>query len=101
MLRPRYVRDETTRRSRGEASSIAIMLARRYVSRPVPLFIAVPVAAVAGMAVSGALAVVVAVLFGALGDQLAPDVYPGGSGARKRARRRRQCSRVPALLAPV
>ena len=69
----------------------SVLLARPYVSRPVTLFIAVPVAAVAGMAVLGALALVVAVLSGALGDQLAPGVYPGGGrGGRKRARRRRQ-----------
>jgi hypothetical protein len=68
----------------------SVLLARPYVSRSVTLLIAVPVAAVAGMAVLGALALVVAVLFGALGDQLAPGVYPGGGGGRKRARRRRQ-----------
>jgi hypothetical protein len=43
---------------------------------------------VAGMAVPGALAVVVAVPSGALGDQLAPGVYPCGGGGRNRARRR-------------
>lgn len=68
----------------------SVLLAWPYVSRSVTLFIAVPVAAVAGMAVLGALALAVAVLFGALGDQLAPGVYPGGGGGRKRARRRRQ-----------
>jgi len=68
----------------------SVLLARPHVSRPVTLFIAVPVAAVAGMAVLGVLALVVAVLLSALGDQLVPDIDLGGSGGRKRARRRRQ-----------
>jgi uncharacterized membrane protein len=70
----------------------SVLLARPYVSRPVTLFIAVPVAAVAGMVVLGALALVVAVLLSALGNQLVPDVDlgGGGGGGRKRARRRRQ-----------
>jgi hypothetical protein len=69
----------------------SVLLARPHVPRSVTLFIAVPVAAVAGMAVLGALALVVGVLFGALGDRLASGVYPGGGrGGRKRARRRRQ-----------
>ena len=63
----------------------SVLLARPHVSRPVTLFIAVPVAAVAGMMVLGVLALVVAFLFSALGDLLAPDVGPGGR--RKAARR--------------
>ena len=63
----------------------SILLARPHVSRPAMLLIAVPVAAVAGMVVLGVLALVVALLFSALGDLLAPDVDPGGR--RKKARR--------------
>jgi hypothetical protein len=61
----------------------SILLARPYVSRPVTLVVAVPVAAVAGMAVLGVLALVVAALFSSLGD-LAPDLDIGQR--RKRAR---------------
>jgi uncharacterized membrane protein len=68
----------------------SVLLARPYVSRPVTLFIAVPVAALAGMVVLGALALVVAVLLSAIGNQLVPDVDLGGGGGRRRARRRRQ-----------
>jgi hypothetical protein len=71
----------------------SVLLARPHVSRPVTLFIAIPVAAVAGMVVLGVLALVVAFLISALGDLLAPDVdlsSSGGGGGRKRARRRRQ-----------
>jgi uncharacterized membrane protein len=66
----------------------SVLLARPHVSRPVTLFIAVPVAAVAGMVVLGVLALVVAFLVSALGDLAAPDIDLGGR--RKRARRRRQ-----------
>jgi hypothetical protein len=68
----------------------SVLLARPYVARPVTLFIAVPVAAVVGMAVLGALALVVAVLLSALGNQLVPSVYLGGGSGRKGARKRRR-----------
>ena len=68
----------------------SVLLARPHVSRPATLFIAVPVAAVAGMAVLGVLALVVAFLFSALGDQPFPGTGPGGGGRRQKARRRRQ-----------
>jgi uncharacterized membrane protein len=66
----------------------SVLLARPYVSRPVTLFIAVPVAAIVGMIVLGALAWVVASLIGALGDLLAPDFDFGDR--RKKARARKQ-----------
>lgn len=66
----------------------SILLARPYVSRPVTLFIAVPVAAVAGMAVLGVLALVVALLISALGDLLAPD-FDFGDRRKKAGSRRR------------
>ena len=53
----------------------SILLARPYVSRPATLFIAVPVAAVAGMVVLGALALIVAVLV-PVADWLTPTVGP-------------------------
>lgn len=56
----------------------SVLLARPHVSRPVTLFIAVPVAAVAGMAVLGALTLVVAFLISALNGPL--DANIGGSG---------------------
>ena len=69
----------------------SVLLARPHVSRPVTLFIAVPVAAVAGMAVLGVLALVVAFMFSALGDLLAPDAGLSSTGSgRKRARKRIQ-----------
>ena len=69
----------------------SVLLARPRVSRRATLFLAVPVAAVAGMAVLGVLALVVAFLFSALGDQSVPDIGPGGGGRRrKKAKRRRQ-----------
>jgi uncharacterized membrane protein len=68
----------------------SVLLARPHVSRSVTLFLAVPVAAVAGMAVLGVLALVVALLFSALGDQPAPDIGLSGGGRRTKARRRRQ-----------
>jgi hypothetical protein len=68
----------------------SVLLARPRVSRPATLFIAVPVAALAGLAVLGVLALVVAFLFSALGDQYVPDTVPAGGRRRKKARRRRQ-----------
>jgi hypothetical protein len=68
----------------------SVLLARPHVSRPATLFMAVPVAAVAGMAVLGVLALVVALLFSALGDQPAPDIGLSGGGRRTKAKRRRQ-----------
>ncbi len=65
----------------------SVLLARPHVSRPVTLFVAVPVAAFAGVAVLGVLALVVAFLVSALGDVAAPDVDLGRP--RKKARRRR------------
>ena len=66
----------------------SVLLARPHVSRPVTLFIAVPVAAVAGMAVLGVLALVVALIFSALGDLVAPDAGLGSaSSGRKRSRK--------------
>lgn len=66
----------------------SVLLARPYVSRPVTLFIAVPAAAVAGMAVLGVLALVVALLTSALGDLLAPD-FDFGDRRKKAGSRRR------------
>ena len=66
----------------------SILLARPYVSRPVTLFIAVPVAAVAGMAVLGVLALAVALLISALGDLPAPD-FDFGDRRKKAGSRRR------------
>ena len=68
----------------------SVLLARPHVTRPATLFLAVPVAAVAGMMVLGVLALVVAFMISALGDQTGPDVDLGGGGSRKRARRRRR-----------
>jgi hypothetical protein len=67
----------------------SILLARPHVARPVTLFLAVPVAAMAGMAVLGLLVLVVALLFSALGDSPLPDIDLSGSGRRKAKRRRR------------
>lgn len=66
----------------------SVLLARPYVSRPVTLFIAVPVAAIAGMAVLGILALLAALLVSALGDLVAPDFDFGDR--RKKARAGKQ-----------
>ena len=68
----------------------SVLLARPHVSRPVTLFIAVPVAAVAGMAVLGVLALVVAFVIIACNDLLAPDVDMGGYGGGRGKRRKRR-----------
>lgn len=68
----------------------SVVMARPYVTRPVTLFVAVPVAAVAGMLVLGVLALVVAALVLALENT---DLFDGGGGsAGGRSRRRRQRS---------
>lgn len=66
----------------------SVLMARPYVARPMMLFVAVPVAAVAGMLVVGALAIIVALLIAAVANgsiDLTPDF-----GGRRRAKRPRQ-----------
>ena len=65
----------------------SVLMARPYVSRPLALFVAVPVAAVAGMFVLGVLAFVVALLIAGLanGDFDLPGLDLGGG--RRRAKR--------------
>ena len=77
----------------------SILLARPYVSRPVTLFIAVPVAAIVGMIVLGALAWFAASLVGALGDLLAPNFDFGDR--RKKARKVGSRRRLPTLPGPA
>jgi hypothetical protein len=66
----------------------SVVMARPYVTRPATLFVAVPIAAVAGMLVLGVLALVVAALVSAFGG-----FFDGGgdagTGAEARRRRRR------------
>jgi hypothetical protein len=66
----------------------SVLLARPYVTRPLTLFVAVPVAAVAGMLVLGVLAFIVALLIAALanGDLFDFDLDFGGDRRRKRPR---------------
>jgi hypothetical protein len=67
----------------------SVLMARPYVSRPVRLFVAVPVAAVAGMLVLGVLAFIAALLIAALlNDFDIPGLDFGGDG--RRAKRQRQ-----------
>lgn len=71
------------------------VMARPYVSRPVTLFVAVPLAAVAGLLVLGALALIVALVIAAFTsdgfDLLGLDFGSGsGSGGGRRRRRRGQ-----------
>lgn len=66
----------------------SVLMARPYVSRPATLFVAVPVAAVAGVLVLGALAFIVALLIAALENGDLPDLDFGGD--RRRAKRPRQ-----------
>src|SRR5216683_1303334 len=67
----------------------SVLMARPYVSRPVTLFVAVPLAAVAGMLVLGVLAFIVALVVAALenGDL---DFGLDFSGDRGRPKRPRQ-----------
>ena len=64
----------------------SILVARPYVSRPVTLFVAVPVAAVAGMLVLGVLVLIVAVVITVLDDFPLPFDFGGGSSRRRRPR---------------
>lgn len=67
----------------------SVLMARPYATRPMTLFVAVPVAAVAGMLVLGVLAFIVAVLIAALANS---DLGFGldFGGDRRRAKRPRQ-----------
>ncbi|HEX9516885.1 MAG TPA: hypothetical protein VF940_11995 [Streptosporangiaceae bacterium] len=67
----------------------SVLMARPYVTRPVTLFVAVPVAGVAGLLVLGVLAFLVALLIAALesGDFDFPGLDFGG-GRRSTKRRR-------------
>jgi hypothetical protein len=66
-----------------------IVMARPYVSRPAALFVAVPVAAIAGMLVLGVLALAVAVLLAALANGTGSSgSTSGGLGTRGRRKDR-------------
>jgi hypothetical protein len=68
----------------------SVLMVRPYVSRPAMLFVAVPVAAAAGMLVLGVLAFIVALLIAAMANS---DLdFPGldFGGGRRRAKRQRQ-----------
>ena len=63
-------------------------MARPYLTRPVALFVAVPVAAVAGLLVLGVLALAVAVLIAALDSNFDVGLdFGDGRGRPKRPRR--------------
>lgn len=64
----------------------SVLMARPYVSRPMTLLVAVPLAAIAGMLVLGVLAFVVALLIAALanGDLDLPGLVFGGDRRRER-----------------
>ena len=66
----------------------SVVMARPYVSRPATLFMAVPIAAVAGMLLLGVLALVVAALFSAFANNSGGGL--GGGGARRDRRNDRQ-----------
>jgi hypothetical protein len=65
----------------------SVLMARPYISRPVMLFVAVPVAAVAGLLVLGVVAFIVALLIAALESGDVPGLDFGGG--RRRTRRPR------------
>lgn len=68
-----------------------VVMARPYIARPVTLFVAVPVAAIAGMLVLGVVAVIVALLVAAfLNGDFDVDLVPDFGGDRRKARRWRQ-----------
>jgi len=68
----------------------SVLMARPYVSRPVMLFVAVPVAAVIGMLALGALVLIVALALAALANDfdLPWDLGRWGDGGRGKAGRR-------------
>lgn len=69
----------------------SVLMARPYLSRPVMLFVAVPIAAVVGMLVLGVLVLVVAiVLVAAANDVDMPFTFGRGRGGSARSRRRRK-----------
>ncbi len=65
----------------------SVLMARPYVSRPVTLFVAVPLAAVAGMLVLGILAFIVALVITALANGDGPDLGLDFGGSGKKAKR--------------
>jgi hypothetical protein len=69
----------------------SVLMARPYVSRPVTLFVAVPVAAVAGMLVLGVLAFIAALLIAAVANDGfdIPGLDFGGDGRSAKRRRRK------------
>jgi hypothetical protein len=65
----------------------SILMARPFVSRAVTLFVAVPIAAVAGMLVLGVLAFLLALLIAAVSSDLdVPGLDFGDGGGRRRRR---------------
>lgn len=68
----------------------SVVMARPFVTRPLTLFVAVPIAAVAGMLLLGVLALVIAALVAAAASFDLPDLGGGGSGRRGRRRRGQQ-----------
>ncbi len=66
----------------------SVVMARPYVSRPATLFIAVPIAAVAGMLLLGVLALVVAALFSAFANSSGGGISGGGAKRDRRNDRR-------------
>ena len=71
----------------------SILMARPYVSRPVMLFVAVPIAAAVGMLALGVLALVVAILLAALANHFEIPWFDGGFGARGGSDRRKRNGR--------
>jgi hypothetical protein len=65
----------------------SVVMARPYVSRPATLFVAVPIAAVAGMLLLGVLALAVAALFNAFAVSVGDGSARGG-GEQRRDRRK-------------
>jgi len=71
----------------------SILMARPYLSRPVMLFVAVPMAAVVGMLALGLLALVVAIVLDALVNQVDIPLDLGGGPERGTgSSRRRKCN---------
>lgn len=65
----------------------SVIMARPFISRPLALFVAVPIAAVAGLLVFGVLVLVLALLFAALENADLPDFDLPGRRRRQRPRR--------------
>jgi hypothetical protein len=76
----------------------SVLMARPYISRPVTLFVAVPLAAVAGMLVLGILALIVALVMAAVASNVGVPVPDFGGSGKQASHRGRSVDQQIAKL---